>query len=69
MSFFARKKESCSCLYSRDSAVIPFLKNLSFKVYNGKYLKKVRPHMFISCKKAGEFAFTRKPYFFPLKKK
>jgi ribosomal protein S19 len=41
----------------------------SFKVHNGKALKKNKMSILHQLKKAGEFAFTRKPYFFPIKKK
>lgn len=55
--------------FYRKSTLLNNFKFFNFKVYNGRYLKKIKNNKLNTLKKAGEFAFTRKPYFYPLKKK
>lgn len=63
------EKKNKTPTYLRSTAILPRFSLLNFKVYNGKYLKKVKAGILLNFKKAGELAFTRKPYFFPIKKK
>lgn len=45
------------------------LAEFSIRVHNGQQFKRFLTNELQQKKKLGEFAFTRKPYFFPLRKK
>lgn len=66
---FLKKKRFLSWFFLRNSNLLNTNVGQTFKVHNGKFLKKNKTSVLHQLKKAGEFAFTRKPYFFPLKKK
>jgi ribosomal protein S19 len=63
------KRKVLSFFLFRCSPILPYFFDVGLKVHNGKYLKKARSGELVICRKAGEFAFSRKPYFFPIKKK
>lgn len=64
-----QKKKNISFFFFRNSTFLDKQHTFNFKVHNGKCLKKQTNISLICSKKAGEFSFTRKPYFFPIKKK
>lgn len=63
------KKKLISYFLFRHESILPFSYEFSFKVHSGIKLKKIKLNKFSIFKKAGEFSFSRKPYFFPIKKK
>lgn len=63
------KKKIVSYFLYRHEPILPFFYNFNFKIHSGIKVKKVKMNEFSICKKAGEFSFSRKPYFFPIKKK
>ncbi len=63
------KRKSFSYFLYRYEPILPYFSNFNFKIHSGKKIKKIRSNEFLICKKAGEFSFSRKPYFFPIKKK
>lgn len=53
----------------RRSTIVSANNDYNMLIYNGQNLKKLLVLEFNINKKAGQFTFTRKPYFFPLRKK
>lgn len=70
--FFLKKKifknKSFLSLTRRSEIFIHFF-DFSVRVHSGQHLKRLVITELQRKKKVGEFAFTRKPYFFPLRKK
>ena len=53
----------------RRTTIVSNTVDYSILTYNGQVFKKLLISNFNFNKKVGEFSFTRKPYFFPLRKK
>lgn len=62
--FFKKKAKVLRC-----STVVSNQIDYNLFIHNGQNLKKLLVLSFNLNKKVGEFSFTRKPYFFPLRKK
>lgn len=56
-------------IYERSSNVPRCFKFLFIKIHKGNVFRKLWSMPYLEGFKFGEFAFTRKPYHFPLKKK
>lgn len=56
-------------IYERSSCVPKCFKYLFLRVHKGFTFRKMWSMPYLNGFKFGEFAFTRKPYHFPLKKK
>jgi ribosomal protein S19 len=63
------KKKYYTFFFYRNTTLISYFKRYSLKVHTGKKLKKNYITKLHSLRKVGEFSFTRKPFFYPLKKK
>jgi len=55
-------------LYSRKSNIPEILEEEIICIHNGKDFNSVIPNELIESKKFGEFASTRKPFYYPSKK-
>jgi len=70
---FAIKKKSFrryyKTIYERSSNVPKCFKFLYIRIHKGSVFRKLWSMPYLEGYKFGEFAFTRKPYHFPLKKK
>ena len=55
-------------LYSRKSKIPEILEEEIICIHNGKDFNSVIPNELIESKKFGEFASTRKPFYYPSKK-
>ncbi len=53
----------------RRTTIVSNNTDYSILVHNGQNFKKILVSEFNINNKAGKFSFTRKPYFFPLRKK
>lgn len=56
-------------IYDRASAISKRLVGTKVRIHNGKRFKRLSVNKYMIGYKFGEFAFTRKPFHFPLKKK
>lgn len=56
-------------IYERSSNVPKCFKYLFIRIHKGAVFRKLWSMPYLEGFKFGEFAFTRKPYHFPLKKK
>lgn len=54
--------------YERSSSIPECFQFRLIKIHKGKFCRNLRIHIFNVGYKFGEFAFTRKPFYFPLKK-
>ena len=64
-----KKKFFFSFFLEKKSTIIQNFIKKKIKFYSGKRLKKIKINCFNSKNKAGELCSTRKPFFFPIKKK
>lgn len=56
-------------LFDRSSQVPASFNNFFFFIHKGNSFKKIIFKKYFFGRKLGEFSFTKKPFFFPLKKK
>lgn len=63
-AIFKKKK-----IYSRSCAIPNFFDNIVFNLYKGKQFMQLPINQNLIGFKFGEFAFTRKPFFFTPKEK
>lgn len=63
------KKFNYKSIYDRSSHIPSIFKNSIFKVYKGSGFRNLLINKLNVGMKFGEFAFTRKPFHFPLRKK
>ena len=64
-----KKKFFFSFFLEKKSTILQNFIKKKIKFYSGKKLKKIKINCFNSKIKAGELCHTRKPFFFPIKKK
>jgi ribosomal protein S19 len=60
------KKKIC---FERSSSIPECFKNTHIKIYKGSGIRRLLVNRYNIGFKFGEFAFTRKPFHFPLRKK
>ena len=64
-----RVKSKVLYIFDRSTVATQSFVNSFFFIQKGKYFKKISFKKYFFGKKLGEFSFTKKPFFFPLKKK
>ena len=67
--FLKLKKKKKKLFFSRDSIVFNKLLFNTIIIHKGSWSRKIFLKKYHLGKKLGEFAYTRKPFFFPEKKK
>lgn len=56
-------------IYSRSSSIPKIFVNSNVSIHKGKVFKKLNISKFLIGYKFGEFSFSRKPFFYPIKTK
>lgn len=70
--FFYRNgkfKYKKSNFFERSSSIPSCFKNRNVRIHKGNSSRRLFINKYVIGKKFGEFAFTRKPFHFPLRKK
>lgn len=64
-----RVKSKVLYIFDRSTVATQSFVNSFFFIHKGNSFKKIAFKKYFFGKKLGEFSFTKKPFFFPLKKK
>nr|YP_010632199.1 ribosomal protein S19 [Cryptocaryon irritans]WBP62315.1 ribosomal protein S19 [Cryptocaryon irritans] len=62
------KHESIN-IYTRSSCIPKNFNKVTFLIHKGNLIKLLKYSKYLNSFKFGEFSFTRKPFYFPLKNK